>query len=412
MPRALCRRTGLLLALLASPGRCGSGDTESTCRCGVCVNPAISVRDAANTDALLIASNGSSTPRPGSNGVYLAAHRGTASNKKKGRQRPLFLFMCERRAFPGYPHTMVPPRQMRTPRVMATNPSGLSYGVLFRTAAATRTAFRRRCFRTRRDSVAIFLGDSLTFGALVQSRMQWAVPIDINDPHQTTSNDSFHALSVYWRVALQGLSGRIPSRRAEVSEEGSWWYRRAYPIGRGGITAWEFHDYYADMVRLYLSGTRAGKVTFVSYWLGTNDLLLAGWVNASAVYGFRSAARATLSEVRRRYDGPLVMGSIPFATDPGRTSADWMAQKVWWNWAVDDINDVVRDLAREFHAGIADFASALVAWRKNLPQLDGVHPAWWAHKALAQEMLKGMAAAAEMAPRGSQAEGSDEDCHD
>eukprot|EP01065_Artemidia_motanka_P040113 TRINITY_DN4972_c0_g1_i1.p1 TRINITY_DN4972_c0_g1~~TRINITY_DN4972_c0_g1_i1.p1 ORF type:complete len:415 (+),score=124.03 TRINITY_DN4972_c0_g1_i1:82-1326(+) len=376
-----------------------------TCRCRACLNPPDdpSALDASlpNTERLLAASDLSDLPR-GQSGVHLAAHRGTTSNKKKGRQRPLFMFMCERRPLPGYPHTISPPKDMRTPKVLATNPHGLAFGALFKTATPVREAIRKRCLRTRNSSVAVFLGDSITFGALVQSRMQWAVPIDVNDESQKTlTNESFNGLSVFWRVAIQALEGRIPSKRSELPATGGWWYRRSYPIGRGGITAGEFNEFYSDMVIKFLDGTRAGTVTMVHYFLGTNDMLLAGMGNTSAFEGFRLSSRKMLSEIRRRYDGPLVLGTVPFATDPGRTSSEWLARKVWWNWAVDDINAEVRTLANDFNAGIADYHHAMEKWRKHLPQLDGVHPAWWAHKALAQELLKGMVQAVERLPHDS-----------
>eukprot|EP01064_Diplonema_japonicum_P019044 TRINITY_DN2774_c1_g1_i1.p1 TRINITY_DN2774_c1_g1~~TRINITY_DN2774_c1_g1_i1.p1 ORF type:complete len:421 (+),score=66.89 TRINITY_DN2774_c1_g1_i1:53-1264(+) len=340
---------------------------RTPCKCGVCTN--------GNTTEILISAN-ASVPTHLKSRVYLAAHRGTSSNKKK-RQKPLFLYLCERRPLPGYPHAMKPPVNMRTPRVSTSNPHGLAYGSLFKKAAGAKKSLSKYCVNTNR-TVALFLGDSLTFGTLVQSRFNWPVAVDPKTGFEP--NNSIHSTALYWRVAIQMLENRIPSKRGTPPQSGEYWWRRSYPVGRGGMTAAEFNEDYLNATIEFLEGSKSGEVTLVSYFLGINDALVEAENRVNASESFTHAADTALTEIRKRFKGPIIIGTIPFSTDPGRLSGEWIARDVWYNWALDPINDAVRTLAKKHHAGIGDYFYTLSHWRKHLPQIDGVHPAWWAHK--------------------------------
>eukprot|EP01059_Diplonema_ambulator_P004649 TRINITY_DN14363_c0_g1_i2.p1 TRINITY_DN14363_c0_g1~~TRINITY_DN14363_c0_g1_i2.p1 ORF type:complete len:408 (+),score=36.61 TRINITY_DN14363_c0_g1_i2:39-1262(+) len=360
------------------------------CRCGVC--------DHGNqTELLSVVNNGVNVT--GAARVYLAAQRGTTTNKKK-RQKPLFIYMCEGKPLPGYPHSIRPPANMRTPRVSTSNPHGLAYGKLFGKASGARMKIKQKCLPVG-NHTALFLGDSLTFGTLVQSRFNWPIPIDPKTGFEP--NNSIHSTALYWRVAIQMLEERIPSKRGSYSS-GEYWWRRAYAIGRGGITASEFNEDYTNMTMGFFteqSQATTGPVSFVSYFLGINDMLIQAEDQQNPAKNFTQSADRILTEIRKKFSGPLVIGTIPFATDPGRASGSWISKPVWYNWAHEPINAAVRSLAEKHKAGIADYDYTLAIWRKHLPQIDGVHPAWWAHKALAICLLNGLETALEVMPHGT-----------
>ncbi|KAJ9459490.1 hypothetical protein DIPPA_33609 [Diplonema papillatum] len=354
---------------------------SSSCFCGVC--------DHGNESQLLDAMNRTQ--------VHLAAQRGVTTNRKR-RQKPVYNVVCNKVPLPGYPHTMRPPPSMATPRVQTTNPHGLAYGALIAKARAARDAVAASCLPTggNTSSVALFLGDSLTFGTLVQSRFNW--PNTVDPATGTDTNSSSFNLAIYWRVALYILEKRIPAKQWTPTS-GEFWWRRAYAVGRGGITAKEFNEDYLKTVTEHLSGSKAGNVTFVSYFLGTNDAIVQAGNSVNGSAEFESSLHETLTAIRRQFDGPIVLGTIPFCSDPGRSSREWLSRPVWYNWALNPINLAVRRLAEEFEAGVADYHQALYSWRRHLPQIDGTHPAWWAHKVLALQLLKGMDHALEVMPR-------------
>ena len=359
------------------------------CRCLVC--------DHGNMTEFIVASNLNDTVK--GRKVSLLVHRGTVTNKKR-KQRPIYVFVCERRPLPGYPHTMAPPKQMRLPRLTMSVPTKLGFNVMYRVAEPAKTAMKKHCLPTANVS-ALFLGDSLTFGFLVQKKFNWPMPYNFDVGTVAAEwNTSRRSLSSYWRVALCTLEKWMPSKSRPAPTEGEYWFKRAFPIGRMGATTTDFVTEYFGKLKEHLNTqvNKAGPVSFVSIFLGINDILkhAENRVNASAE--FEQNMRQILTEVRATFKGPMVIGTVPFCTDPGRASSTWFSRKVWYNWAVEEVNKAIHVLAAEYHLAVADYQSALFHWRKNLPMIDGTHPAWWGHRVLAMELLKAIPASLEIMP--------------
>ena len=334
--------------------------------------------------------------------LSLTVQRGTLTNRKK-KQKPIFNIVCNRQYLPGYPHLMRSPAGLRTPKVTSTFPTTLGFGKLFGKAESARRRAIARCGHNASGGLgtALFLGDSLTEGVLVQKKLHWPSQVSPETGVDAANSTSVQQLQTYWRVAMCLLEKWTPSKSRVVASHGDFWYRRAYAIGRAGITSADFNKDYLDELGMYLDPARnkAGPVTFVSYFLGTNDMLKHAENTHNGSAEFSQNLRRTLTAVRSRYSGPIVLGTIPFGADPGRPSGVWTSRRVWYNWALGGINNAVAAAAEEFGCGVAHYHDVLFRWRKGIPFVDGVHSIWWAHRVMALELVQAYDRAIDVLPR-------------
>lgn len=298
---------------------------------------------------------------------------------------------------PGYPHTARPLRALGAARDKGpSKPTKLL--PMARVAAA---AFRRRCLS--HSGAALFIGDSITRGTSMRrpwERLQYPAQQPLPWKRRGAAagaNETgyYNPLAVYYRVAtsaLEDAQGKGVGTLRKQGQEGAWWWRRTYTVGDAGVTAEDVarpEGEHADDVRRFVRG-EAGRLDFVCYFMGANDLI-SGRAASSNASAWEASARATLSVVRRAFHGPCVVASVPFGVSPAIPSMAWHTRAVWWSWEIGRAGDAARRLAADFRCGLADFRAVLDGLVGRAPTADGLHPFTWAHRPMARELLRAAA---------------------